>query len=265
MDRVQEIYAPLIAARGARLVIKRLWDDPTVNASAERRGNDYIVNMYGGLARHAAITQDGLALVVCHEIGHHIGGAPKYSGQWAANEGQADYFANLKCLHRVFAAAAAFTKPAGDESSARRACGDSYAKAEERELCVRSAMAGMSVTNLFRALRKEDPQPRFDTPDPKVVNRMYDNHPGTQCRLDTYFQGSLCAQPFTGEVSETDPTVGTCTRSGGFSTGLRPRCWYLPPANEPRGLELLSAIPGKPMHESSTLATLKSESVFQGL
>ena len=116
MDRVQEIYAPLIAARGARLVIKRLWDDPTVNASAERRGNDYIVNMYGGLARHAAITQDGLALVVCHEIGHHIGGAPKYSGQWAANEGQADYFANLKCLHRVFAASAAFTKPAGDES-----------------------------------------------------------------------------------------------------------------------------------------------------
>jgi len=269
MDRAEAIYAPIIKARGGRLVLKRLWDDPTVNASAQRSGKDYVLNMYGGLARHATITQDGMALVVCHELGHHIGGAPKYGGfnNWASNEGQADYFANMKCLHRIFGApgAESFTQPTGDETLAREACDKAYPTEGERGLCVRSSMAGMSVTELFRALRKEDPIPHFNTPDPKVVKQMFDSHPGTQCRLDTYFAGALCTQPFLNDVSETDPAVATCTRSNGFSVGLRPRCWYLNPATEPAGLEALTAMPVKPMNASPTLAVLKSESVFSGL
>src|SRR5258708_747059 len=62
MDRGQEIYGPIIAARGGKLVINRLWEDETVNASAQRMGSDYVLNMYGGLARHETITQDGMAL-----------------------------------------------------------------------------------------------------------------------------------------------------------------------------------------------------------
>lgn len=268
MDRAEAIYGPIIKARGGRLVLKRLWDDSTVNASAQRSGSDYVLNMYGGLARHATITQDGMALVVCHELGHHIGGAPKYGGyNWASNEGQADYFANMKCLHRIFAApgAESFTQPAGDETLAREACGKAYPTEAERRLCVRSSMAGMSVTELFRALRREDPIPHFNTPDPKAVTRMYDSHPGTQCRLDTYFAGSLCTQPFLNDVSETDPAVAACTRSNGFSVGLRPRCWYLPPATEPAGLEALAAPPVEPMNASPTLAALKGGDVFSGL
>ncbi|OGS40301.1 MAG: hypothetical protein A2506_07030, partial [Elusimicrobia bacterium RIFOXYD12_FULL_66_9] len=189
MDRIEAIYGPIIKARGGRLVLRRLWDNPTVNASAQRDGDDYILNMYGGLARHASITQDGMALVACHEMGHHIGGAPKYSSYgWASNEGQADYFANMKCLHRVFGApgAEAFTQPTGDETVARQSCDQAFKTGAERDLCVRSSMAGMSVTELFRALRSEETLAHFDTPDPAVVTRTYDAHPGTQCRLDTY-------------------------------------------------------------------------------
>jgi len=267
MDRVQAVYGPIIASRGGRLMINRLWEDPTVNASADRQGDDYVINMYGGLARHAAITQDGMALVACHEIGHHLGGAPKYPDDWASNEGQADYFANLKCLHRIFASpeTAAFTKPTGDESLAREACGKSFARAQDGALCVRSAMAGMSVTALFRVMRREDPVPRFDTPDPKVVESMFNGHPGTQCRLDTYYQGSLCAQPFAEDVSETDPSVGACTRAGGFSVGLRPRCWYLPPAAEGAGLADAAVMTSKPMNASPALTLLESPPVWQGL
>lgn len=77
----------------------RLW-----NASAQRMGSTWVVNMYGGLARHNEITIDGFALVLCHEIGHHLGGAPKYGGfnTWGTNEGGSDYFATLKCLRRIF-------------------------------------------------------------------------------------------------------------------------------------------------------------------
>jgi len=64
----------------------------------------------------------------------------------------------------------------------------------------------MSVSELFRAIRNETALPRYDTPDPKIVAQTSDRHPGTQCRLDTYFSGA------------------------------RPLCWYKPPADEQGGL-----------------------------
>ncbi len=105
MDRMQAVYGPIVASLGATMHIIRLWSYDTVNASAEEQGTTWILNMYGGLARDKSITQDGMALVACHEMGHHLGGAPKYGGgsDWAADEGEADYYANTKCLHRIFA------------------------------------------------------------------------------------------------------------------------------------------------------------------
>lgn len=231
IDQAEKLYGPEIAARGGKLIVKRLWENQTVNASAQRQGSNYVVNMYGGLARHETITQDGFALVVCHEIGHHIGGAPKYGGgDWASNEGQSDYFANLKCLRRMFAApgASLFTRPKGEDPGARPACERVFDSAEDRALCVRGAAAGMSVTSLFRALRRETVIPRYDTPDPNAVASTQDGHPGTQCRLDTYFAGSVCGRGVDEALSESDPLAGTCTAQSGHSLGLRPRCWYKP-------------------------------------
>src|SRR5437868_6751059 len=48
MDQAQAIYGPIIAARGGTLVINRMWEDDTVNASAQRNGSEYHINMYGG-------------------------------------------------------------------------------------------------------------------------------------------------------------------------------------------------------------------------
>ena len=245
MDQIQSLYGPVVAAHGGTLVIKRRWDNGMVNAYAERIGSDYIIHMYGGLARHEAVTQDGMALVACHELGHHIGGAPKkWGNDWASNEGQADYFANLKCLRRVFASpgAASFTRLAGEEDWARAACQKSYSQPVDRDICVRASMAGMSVTTLMRMRRNEAELPRFETPDPNVVSETIDLHPGTQCRLDTYVAGSLCARPVDEEVSESDPAPGTCTRSE-ERVGLRPRCWYKPPAGKPVGFAEVAARP----------------------
>ena len=191
--------------------------------------------MFGGLARHESITQDGFALVACHEIGHHLGGAPKYPGLlWPSNEGQADYFASLKCLHRVFASAGAtsFTRLASDEGVARASCEKSYSSPIDQALCVRSAMAGMSVTTLLRISRKETVLPHFDTPDPKAAAQTENTHPATQCRLDTYFAGSLCARPAGDALDDKNPAAGTCTRSAGYTLGLRPLCWYKPSVGE---------------------------------
>jgi hypothetical protein len=274
MDRMQALYGPIVAAHGGTLQINRLWTDDTVNASAQQEGGTWVLNMYGGLARDKAITQDGMALVACHEMGHHLGGAPKYAGMdWAANEGEADYFANTKCLHRFFgdAAASTFSRPnvlSDDLALAQAACAKSFKGGSDQALCVRSAVAGQSVTALFTELSGSAPS-HFDTPDKSVVDATNDNHPASQCRLDTYFQGSLCSKPYTVDMSMTDPAVGGCVVSQGYTSGMRPFCWYKPAAGELIGQDEtpVAAMMEKQSHAASspTLASLKSSSVFSGL
>lgn len=269
MDRMQAIYGPIVAAHGGNLVIHRLWTDDTVNASAEQQGGDWILNMYGGLARDKAITQDGMALVICHEMGHHLGGAPRYGGtDWAADEGEADYYANSKCLHRFFgdSATAQFTRPVltDDGAIAKAACAKSWKSSADRALCERSSAAGQSVTALFTELSGDAPS-HFDTPDPSVVAQTNDEHPASQCRLDTYFQGSLCNKSYTIDMSPTDPAVGGCVLSQGYKQGMRPFCWYKPAQGELIGEGVASFAPtSSHAVKSPALASLQPE-VFSGL
>ena len=234
IERVETIYAPIVAQEGGKLVISRAWNDATVNAYAQRSGSNWMVNMFGGLARHETITEDGMSLVVCHEIGHHIGGAPKkvsyYSNSWASNEGQADYFSNLKCLRRVFlndnniAIVSKMDVPA----ALTDACSSAFTTEQDRAICIRGGMAGDSVAKLFQALRNQTTPAKFDTPDRSAVSVTNDNHPATQCRLDTYFQGSLCEVNFGDDVDQESEVSGTCHGTLGHKMGLRPTCWFKP-------------------------------------
>ncbi|MBU6376474.1 MAG: hypothetical protein KGQ59_10795 [Bdellovibrionales bacterium] len=234
IDRVEKYYKPIVAAKGANLVFQRLWSDSTVNAFAERSGSEWRVKMYGGLARHSAITDDAFALIACHEVGHHLGGAPKYRGQWAANEGQADYFATLKCMRDVFgsddnrAIAASLNPP----QALIRSCEGSFGDANAIALCQRSGMAGLSAAELMRVL-SNDSTISFTTPDPNQVSDTSDSHPAAQCRLDTYSAGAVCQVASSEPVSETDATVGTCSSEKNFKIGVRPRCWYKPAGSTP--------------------------------
>ena len=235
LDKIEKYYTPIIAAKGGRLVVNRDWNSGTVNASAERLGNTYKINMYGGLARHATMNKDGFMLVACHEIGHHIGGAPKYASwwggnDWATNEGGSDYFASLRCLRQMFLEAdnAAFVQAGGIDPTLQTKCEETYDTQAEENLCMRIGMAGMVGASLFQSLR-ENPVPlNFATPDNNVVSRTADSHPAPQCRLDTYFQGGVCRHDMNVELSDSDATRGTCNLSTGQTSGLRPRCWFAP-------------------------------------
>lgn len=232
LDRIERLYKADVERMGDRLKINRLWSNGTVNASAQRQGNVQVLNMYGGLARHQATNIEGFALVVCHEYGHHNGGAPKISGfggAWATNEGGADYYATLKCLRRFFAEDdnAAILKDLDLDPVAVAGCEALFSDEKERLICLRTSLAGQSVANLFQDLRKETTMPNFGTPDKNVVNRMYDQHPETQCRLDTYFAGMLCVAKESDSVSNSDYKAGSCYAPRDVA-GVRPRCWFFP-------------------------------------
>jgi hypothetical protein len=174
-----------------------------------------------------------MSLVVCHEIGHHIGGAPRkispWASPWASNEGQADYWATLKCLRRVWnddnnaEVVAAMEIPTELSTS----CSKNFS-GDDVSVCIRGGMAGMSVSRLFQALSSEVTPPLFETPSKVVVTKTDDNHPATQCRLDTYFQGALCEKSFNENVDAKSEVTGTCHGSTGYTIGLRPLCWFKP-------------------------------------
>ncbi len=244
IDEVELVYAPIIANMGGKLSIERNWTDGTVNAYASQTGKVWKVAMFGGLARHETITKDAMALVVCHEIGHHIGGAPKKGGSagggwwggssgassWASNEGQADYFATLKCLRKAWINDnnEAIVKSLNAPKLVTDMCKKNYKRNKvDTALCVRTSMAGQSVGNLFAALGRTA-EPKFDTPDTKVVTKTDDNHPKAQCRLDTYYQGSLCDVNMNEDVSQKEEVQGTCHGSLGHKIGVRPLCWFKP-------------------------------------
>ena len=101
----EELYRPQVKAAGAEnWEIIPEWYQGDVGAFAMQYSGNWTVTVYGGLARHRAMTVDGLASVICHEIGHHLGGAPKkrevlWTG-WTSVEGQADYYSSSKCFMR---------------------------------------------------------------------------------------------------------------------------------------------------------------------
>lgn len=230
IDKVERVYAPKFKADGKSLKINRKWSESEVNANAVKVGSLHIVNVFGGIARHPRMTEDALALVVCHEIGHHIGGAPKKDRFFnkASNEGQADYFASLKCLREVFISDdnAAHMKSNKVPHIVTKSCQKVYKTSAEVALCQRISLAGKSVADLF-ADRMEQ-LPEFEYASTWAVSETFDGYPSPQCRLDTYFQGALCDRPLEEKLSPTDPSVGTCHPRHRDQIGMRPLCWFKP-------------------------------------
>jgi hypothetical protein len=234
IDVVEDIYKPIVKDLGGELEIVRKWEDGTVNAYAQRVGKVYKVNMFGGLARHETVTKEGFALVVCHEIGHHLGGFPKkkswFGTAWASNEGQADYWGTNKCMKKVLEVLVEDTRLEEEEYDdyeyALEACEEAFESQHDQYICARNSMAGKSLAELFRALRKLPKELHFKDRDKKIVTATNDNHPAPQCRMDTYFSGSLCDKGSDEVISDTDEALGFCYEEGKYVRKERPSCWF---------------------------------------
>jgi hypothetical protein len=80
-----------------------VWESSTVNAQAWRLGSGRFVRVYGGLVRHPAMTRYGLALMLAHETGHHLGGLPRDPAMpWMTWQGKADYWAASVAMRKIW-------------------------------------------------------------------------------------------------------------------------------------------------------------------
>ena len=248
IDEVLAVYSPIVSTYGANLSAERNWNDSTVNAYADQSGSSWVVHMFGGLARRPEITLDGFTMVMCHELGHHLGGYPYYHGGflnlgtgWAATEGQADYFATQACAKQIWAdqkdTNASFR--ATVQAVAKSKCDAAYSGVDAQNLCYRTAMAGQSLAKLLAAL-ETSAEPKFDTPDPSVVAKTFEAHPAGQCRLDTYLNGAICSKEFdrlvipakngkkgsNNNAAEVIADKYECGGAAGSAPGVRPACWF---------------------------------------
>lgn len=260
LDEVEEVYTPVFKALGKTFEVRRLWtgkkivdgrliDGDTVNAFALQKGDLWYIQMFGGFARHKHGTLDSFRGIICHEIGHHLGGAPQGSdwwGSWASIEGQSDYFATSKCMKKLLLEgqkmglemkAPDFSKyeQAEIDEVALKCLGsftpdENLVKGEEDSYsaCERAALAGLSLGKMLGSLRNVNKKISLRTPTSYAVAKTFESHPKPQCRADTYFAGALCNLDFNLDLDDTDANIGACNRADGFDYGLRPLCWYKP-------------------------------------
>jgi hypothetical protein len=176
-------------------------------------------------------TTDVFAMVICHEIGHIVGGAPmthmmpNFPEAAHSIEGQADYFATAKCFKRY-----AQNNPLRDfrpRTETWSICKDHFSSKAEALLCARAIKASEDLVNALRS----DHEPVFKFKSELMIDRepapeaMLESHPDLTCRLRTLVAGALCSVSPKTPVSFEDPQAGYCENS---SLAGRPRCWYTP-------------------------------------
>lgn len=247
IQNISSVYSPIINQVGGKLKMIGEWKNEKPNAAASQMFGAWNVKISGGLARRPELTPDGFSLILCHELGHHLGGftiapaAGPGGGAWASNEGQSDYFATHVCAKRIWGDDLDRNSKFREFATQKivKQCNSVYAETREQDLCYRILAAAESVANTMAVLMNK-PLPDFDTPDTTVVGETSHKHPMPQCRMDTSLQGALCTQIFNDKIipgknaeggggsinAEREAASFSCMSVSGFQLGLRPSCWF---------------------------------------
>lgn len=189
------------------------WELDVVHASytsySDESGTDHNLYLFGGFARMEGMTVDGVAMTLCHELGHGIGGLPlknKPANDYpASTEGQSDYYAARHCIKRIYKALPESFPIYAPNSFAQEQCLKHFKDEEDIQLCYRGFQT-LEVEKIFlRTQITDGTDVSYDTPDQTIVTRMDLSptfYPSPQCRLDTMVAGILEQE--------------------------RPRCWWAP-------------------------------------
>ena len=235
IDQVVNSYRDVFHEYGMhKLMVNRQWESEKINASAARGSNNtFLMNIYGGLGRYEPITDDAFMLILCHEVGHLIGGAPTMKPQNnISSEGQADYFSTAKCFRKIAQKYPEKIPPKADiHPLAREKCRDTFSKDQtmKAEICLRSSLAQESLARTMAMLSENEVTPKLDTPDPEERTFIiFNGYPSPQCRIDTLFSASLCHRDENELLDLKKYNKGVCSVPNGDIAGVRPRCWYVP-------------------------------------
>ena len=153
------------------------------------------------------MTADAYAAMLCHEMGHLLGGKPysestlKPTAEWVSNtpsssEGQSDYF-SAACLKNMFSADKEFdVSKIAVSARIINLCAAKYLNVADEIICLRSVKSGFELMVYIASIYEQYgpnsnmPRPSMDLSEADGVsaNGMY---PTLQCRFDTFVAGAL--------------------------------------------------------------------------
>lgn len=231
-DRILKEFSPNFARVGRVLRIQASWKDPELNAYAAQKGNESWIYLSGGYARAAYMSRDAYYTVVCHELGHHLGGFPRKDNSWASAEGQSDYYSTAKCMKQMMKFDSNnryLAKNLKLPQEIKDLCRKAHRTEDDYFVCLRSAKAAEDYGQMIQFRRtNSDPTRTVNLMlrDPNQVSQTNMSHPAAQCRLDTKLEGALCSINERITFSAVEEEQGACTRSKGYPVGARPACWF---------------------------------------
>lgn len=231
----KSIYAPISITTFNKPLYFQMSESPSVGGSAHHEANHLAVVIDRGLLDSPRLTPDGFRMIICHELGHLFGGAPRRHAppEWdgpiahdglsmMTSEGQADYYASLVSFRKMLELETLeFPRPDYSRAGPRlkRKCEEEAGfKGEELQACLRAGLAGEDFLKLV-----------FDFPiscenfDESIApNLIRDFYPSRQCRLDTIVSGALCSENQTFVLDFNLMDKNGC----GQEYAARPACWY---------------------------------------
>lgn len=230
INEIKNIYNPIFQQENKKLFFEVLWDEANLNAYATRDDdNNPTIKVTGGLLRHPLLSSDGIRLILCHEIGHFLGGEPKKPRgrssikSWSSAEGQADYYANATCMKKVLTKEIDEKKLDINDSKHL----EDINQICNSKLCQKIALASINVAMVYAQIDLFRNELSLIYPDHTTVYHTLYSHPNPQCRLDTFMAALQCEDSEKLEFKINDPISGACKDP----TFRRPRCWYYPELN----------------------------------
>jgi hypothetical protein len=213
---------------------------PVVALSANRDGQRWGVSIWGSSTDVPALTRDGFAIALCHELGHHFGGTPykldeRGRTRWSSTEGQADYYATAVCAKRMLARLPApLTDLARLPLDVQAACAQHAPDVGTSLLCARAIVGARSyVASTLQGGRTAMPEWTAAgagsvsltlgvSPNPADGGYAY---PDDDCRMQTLRQGAFCQALPRPTTLELLGLAGAERFCDGAETA-RPACWY---------------------------------------
>lgn len=211
-------YQDQIKNKGGNFTWSFDWSNPYLGAGSTFFDNTYSVVLWGGMIRAPGSDFEVLAVMLCHELGHILGGEPyqrfgeNAEQDWSSAEGQSDWFAATQCLPKVFRH---FKDTNFIQNNFNLELAPVCQKTQNPYLCnwIRNVSQKFS-DYLYEHYTKRDgitERPSLLVDAKEVAEQtIVGSYPSPQCRLDTLKLGAECA------ASDETSSI-TCER---------PACWY---------------------------------------
>jgi hypothetical protein len=169
-SKIFSLYENEISHLSYPFIFDGKWQSPYFGAGVSLFDNSFHLMILGGTTRISMMTKDAYAAIVCHELGHLLGGEPRQTisgADFASAEGQADFYAASTCLPRYFSAIG-------------------ISKNDLNNRIEKAGYEFLSLATLFDSEIQNTTLIRSKVQLPVVNETIINRYPSFQCRYENY-------------------------------------------------------------------------------